>query len=82
MGKKAKRNKAAEAAQAAAAQAAAEAQLAANNLQANLAKDLKTENVSQVVAGGTADAMDAMADSTLKKKRPQGSLSSQLGVNV
>lgn len=82
MSKRPKSNKAAEAAQAAAAQAAAEAQLAANNLQANLAKDLKTENVSQVVAGGTADVLDAMSDTALKKKRPQGSLSSQLGVNV
>lgn len=73
-------NSAAIRAQEQAAKAAAEAQLAANNLQANLAKDLKTENISQVVAGGSAAALEQA--STLKKKRPTGSLSSQLGVNV
>lgn len=81
MSKRPKTNKAAEAAQAAAAKAAADAQLAANNLQANLAKDLSTENVSQVIAGGTADAVDVQS-SLLKKKRPQGALSSQLGVSI
>ena len=65
-----------------AAKAAADAQAAANNLQANFATDLKTENLGQVVAGGTADQMDTSIGNTMKRKKPQGSLASQLGINV
>jgi hypothetical protein len=65
-----------------AAKAAAEAQAAANNLQANFATDLKTENLGQVVAGGTAEQMDTSAATTMKRKKPQASLASQLGINV
>ena len=65
-----------------AAKAAADAQAAANNLQANFATDLKTENLGQVVAGGTADMMDTSSVSTVKRKKPASSLASQLGINV
>lgn len=65
-----------------AAKAAADAQAAANNLQANFATDLKTENLGQVVAGGTADIMDTASVSTVKRKKPASSLASQLGINV
>lgn len=65
-----------------AAKAAAEAQAAANNLQANFATDLKTENLGQVVAGGTADQMDTSVSAGVKRKKPASSLSSQLGINV
>jgi hypothetical protein len=75
-------NSAAIRAQEQAAKAAAEAQLAANNLKSNLSKDLSTENMSKIVAGGSAAALDTATGSTQRKKRPTGSLSSQLGVNV
>lgn len=65
---------------AAAAAAAAAAQAAANNLQANFATDLKDSSMGQVIAGGTAAESDAL--STLRKKKPAGSLSSQLGIQV
>lgn len=65
-----------------AAKAAADAQAAANNLQANFATDLKTENLGQVVASGTADQMDTASVSTVKRKKPASSLASQLGINV
>lgn len=64
-----------------AAAAAAAAQEAANNLQANFAQDLKTDNVSTVVAGAGADAMQGDT-SLVKRKRPGSALSSQLGINA
>ena len=66
--------------QEAAARAAAEAQAAANNLQKNFAADLSTDNAAQVIASGTADAMDTGVGTSVKKKRPAGTVSSQLGI--
>lgn len=68
--------------QEAAARAAAEAQAAANNLQKNFAADLTTENLGQVVAGGTADQAAAGIGTGLRKKKPASALSSQLGIQV
>lgn len=63
-----------------AAAAAAAAQEAANNLQKNFQANLETDKAAQVVAGGTADALD-LAESS-RKKKAVGGLSSQLGINV
>lgn len=60
--------------------AVAEAQAAANNLQKNFQTDLKTENMTQVVAGGGAEA--AIPESTSKRRRQGGGLASQLGINI
>ena len=60
--------------------ATAEAQAAANNLQKNFQTDLNTENMTQVVAGGGAEA--AIPESQPKRRRQGGGLSSQLGINV
>jgi hypothetical protein len=61
--------------------AIADAQAAATNLQKNFAADLKTENITQVTPGGTAEAQDMV--SGMRKKRPAaGGLASQLGINV
>ena len=60
--------------------AIAEAQAAANNLQKNFQTDLKTENMTQVVAGGGAE--EATPNSSSKRRRQGGGLSSQLGINV
>ena len=60
--------------------AIAEAQAAANNLQKNFQTDLKTENMTQVVAGGGAEV--ATPESSPKRRRQGGGLSSQLGINV
>lgn len=60
--------------------AVAEAQAAANNLQKNFQTDLKTENMTQVVAGGGAEV--AIPESSPKRRRQGGGLSSQLGINV
>ena len=60
--------------------AVAEAQTAANNLQKNFQTDLKTENMAQVVAGGGAEV--AIPESSPKRRRKGGGLSSQLGINV
>lgn len=66
-------------AQAAAARAQEEGRVAAANMEKNFAADLKQENLTQVVAGGTAAALDTASD--LKKKRkPSAPLSSQLGI--
>lgn len=60
--------------------AVAEAQAAANNLQKNFQTDLKTENMTQVVAGdGYAELSNPGSTS---KRRRQGGLASQLGINV
>ena len=58
----------------------AEAQAAANNLQKNFQTDLKTENMTQVVAGGGAEV--GTPESSPKRRRQGGGLSSQLGINV
>ena len=60
--------------------AIAEAQAAANNLQKNFQTDLKTENMTQVVAGGGAEV--AGDESSPKRRRKGGGLSSQLGIDV
>ena len=75
-----KPSKSAQAAQIAAEKAQAQAQEAANNLQKNFAADLSTDNAAQVVASGTADAMDTGVGKSTKKKRPAGTVSSQLGI--
>ena len=59
--------------------AIAEAQAAASNLQKNFQTDLKTENMTQVVAG---DAELSSPESSPKRRRKGGGLSSQLGINV
>ena len=59
--------------------AIAEAQAAANNLQKNFQTDLKTENMTQVVAG---DGAEAATESSPKRRRQGGGLSSQLGISV
>ena len=69
----------------AAAQAAERKRIADENaaaLASNMGRDLKSENIAQVVAGGTAADAGGTPTSTLKKKRLGGTLSSQLGVNV
>ena len=69
--------------QAAAAKAAAEAAMQQRNLAANMGTDLTNQNKGTVIAGGSADVVDAATPDAGKKKRRQGgSLSSQLGVNV
>ena len=60
--------------------AIAEAQTAANNLQKNFQTDLKTENMTQVVAGGGAEV--AGDESSPKRRRKGSGLSSQLGIDV
>lgn len=60
--------------------AVAEAQAAANNLQKNFQTDLKTENMTQVVAGGGAEAY--IPESSSKRRRQGGGLASQLGINI
>ena len=60
--------------------AIAEAQAAANNLQKNFQTDLKTENMTQVVAGGGAEV--AGDESSPKRRRKGVGLSSQLGIDV
>lgn len=64
----------AEAAQKQAAQLQAQQQL----MQSNFAADLKGENLSSVVAGGSADASPSSAMDPTKRKRASG-LSSTLG---
>lgn len=54
------------------------AEAEAKNLEANYKADLTTENVTEAVAGGTAEAV---VGDTLKKRKPQ-TLSSSLGINV
>ena len=60
--------------------AIAEAQAAANNLQKNFQTDLKTENMTQVVAGDGAEVADD--GPSPKRRRRGGGLSSQLGIDV
>lgn len=60
-----------------------QAELASQNIKKNFAQDLTQENIGQVVAGGSAAAVDAgtSIDSMLKKKNKQN-LSTSLGINV
>lgn len=60
-----------------------QAELASQNIKKNFAQDLTQENIGQVVAGGSAAAVDAGTgiDSMLKKKNKQN-LSTSLGINV
>ncbi len=60
--------------------AIAESQAAASNLQKNFQTDLKTENMTQVVAGGGAEATPE--SSPKRRRRGGGGLSSQLGIDV
>lgn len=60
--------------------AIAEAQAAANNLQKNFQTDLKTENLTQVTPGASAEAV--VAEAAPKRKRQGSGLSSQLGINL
>ena len=78
--KRPKVSKSAQAAQVAAENAQAQAQEAANNLQKNFAADLSLDNAAQVVASGTAAEMDTGVGTSKKKKRPSGTVSSQLGI--
>lgn len=64
----------------AAQKAVAEAQAAANNLSSNFKADLQNQNLTSVVAGGSADTAGAEA-STTRKRRTQGGLSSSLGIS-
>lgn len=65
----------------AAAKAQAEATAIANNLQRNFQADLKTDNLSTVTAGGSAD--DSMVGSMgIKRRKSSTGLSSQLGIQV
>jgi len=57
-----------------------EAQRVANNLQQNFAADLKTENVTQVSAGGGAEEM--VGAGSTRRRRTSSGLSSQLGIMV
>ena len=60
--------------------AIAEAQAAANNLQKNFQTDLKTENLTKVTPGASADVVST--DETPKRKRTRSGLSSQLGIDI
>lgn len=64
----------------AAQKAIADAQTAANNLKQNYSADLSNDNLTNVVAGGGAEAGGITASKT--RKRPgMGGLSSSLGIN-
>lgn len=52
-----------------------------NEINRNQAQDLRAENRAQVIAGGTAAAVDQTADD-IRKKRAGAGLSSTLGINV
>ncbi len=74
--------KRAEEAQARAAAAAEEARITAQNMQTNFATNLTSENLGQVVAGGTASDAAATSDLLKKKKSTSAGLASQLGLNA
>ncbi len=65
----------------AAQKAVADAQAAANNLSKNFKADLGTENLTNVVAGGSADAMDANVGTPRRRRATGAGLSSSLGIN-
>lgn len=59
--------------------AIADAQTAANNLRKNMSQDLATQNLTQVVPGGSALGV---ADTGASRKRRTGTgLASALGIN-
>jgi hypothetical protein len=62
--------------------AVADAQERANNLQKNFAADLKTENLTNVDVGGSAEALDIMGDGKRRRRSNTGGLSSQLGISA
>jgi len=64
----------------AAQKAVADAQTAANNLKTNFAADLGTENITNVVAGGSA--ADVAGTSSTRKRRSGSGLSSSLGLDL
>lgn len=64
----------------AASKAIADAQTAATNLQKNFSSDLATENLANVVSGGSAES--AASTTATRRKKPTTGLSSQLGINV
>ena len=69
-------------AQANAAQAIADANAAALVLKKNTSADLSTNNIANVVAGGSADQVAATGDFLRKRKQPTSGLSSALGINL
>lgn len=65
-----------------AAQAAvAAAQEQANNLRKNFGADLSNENITNVVAGGSAAGSETATTATRRRRQGSG-LSSQLGLSV
>lgn len=58
---------------------AAEQQQLLQNMQSNFAADLKGENLSNVVAGGTAD-LSGMGSEDARRRRRTGGLTASLGV--
>lgn len=64
----------------AAQRATAAAQTAANNLAKNYKTDLTTENLTNVVAGGSAEA-SSVDVAGMRKRKPTGGLASSLGIN-
>lgn len=61
--------------------AIADAQLAATNLRTNMAADITTENVAEVVAGGSADSF-AISPQGRKRRGTPGNIATQLGIRV
>lgn len=72
---------AAQQAQAQANQAIADANTAAQILRKNTSADLSTQNIANVVAGGSAEQVAATGDFLRKRKQTSG-LSSALGINL
>lgn len=72
---------AAQAAQAQANQAIADANAAAQILRKNTSADLSTNNIANVVAGGSAEQVEAIGDFH-RKRKPTTGLSSALGINL
>lgn len=59
----------------------AKQQQSLQNMQANAQVDLRADNLTTVVAGGTADLL-ATDDTAARKRRQGGGLASSLGLNV
>lgn len=68
--------------QQAAAEATARAQEAANSLKQNFATDLSNENLTSVIAGGSAASSDTAQGTGPRKRKAGTGLASALGVNV
>lgn len=62
--------------------AIAAANEASNNMARNFKVDLANENISNVVAGGSAADSAVALDQGSRKKRQAGGLASQLGINL